>query len=126
MSFADYFTERVFRSPYAKITVRVGPGCVLWALLLGPIYYWRKQAPVEALLLFVTTVPLLGLADLVDLPGLPDVFDFGSIIWVGFAVAAPVLLPLCYRRKGWEEITRRPGALGRGRNLSESVAGVDD
>lgn len=105
MTFADYFSRRVFRSPFVGYTEVVSARSALWAFLLGPVYYWRKRAPIEALLFFIATVPLMGFADVAELLGFPDALDIGTVIWLAFALGAPVLLPACYRRKGWEETT---------------------
>jgi hypothetical protein len=39
-----------------------------------------------------------------DIVGLSDGIDVATMIWLGLALAAPILLPACYRRKGWVEI----------------------
>jgi hypothetical protein len=105
MSIADYTATRTFQSPFLRQTQTVGGGAVIGALLSGPFYYWKKKAPVEALLLataelvmFVTPSQFWG----TSLLGMtyPDL-----VLWVGAAVLAPVLLPLAYRRKGWIEVT---------------------
>ena len=52
-----------------------------------------------------TEVSLLFVDEDSDFLELSDSLDLGTLIWLGFALAAPVLLPACYRRKGWVEIT---------------------
>jgi hypothetical protein len=102
-----YFASRRFQSPYRTSTETVSPLSALWAFLLGPIYYWRKRAPIEALLFVIAMgVPLL-IDDDAGMLGSADALDLGSAIWLAFAVAAPVALPSCYRRKEWAEITPR-------------------
>ena len=101
-----YFEWRLFQSPYLKSTEIVSPVSALWALLCGPIYYWRKRAPLEALLFGVALGALLFLDEDWDIPGLSDVIDIdiGTMLWLAFALGAPILLPACYRRKGWVEV----------------------
>ena len=91
-----------------RSTEAVSPLSALWALLCGPAYYWRKRAPIEALLFASALAALLLLDADGDIPGFSDGFDIGAMLWLGFALAAPVLLPDCYRRKGWVEVAKRP------------------
>jgi len=99
-----YFTSRRFRSPFLGTTELVGPASALWAFLLGPVYYWRKRAPIEALLFAVAMGALLLIDEDWDFLGGASDVDLGSVIWLVFALAAPVLLPACYRRKGWVDV----------------------
>ena len=101
----NYFASRRFQSPFLRSMQPVSPLSALWAFLLGPIYYWRKRAPIEAALFGLAMVALLFVDTDADILGISDGFDLGSAIWLGFALAAPVLLPACYRRKGWVEIS---------------------
>jgi hypothetical protein len=39
-----------------------------------------------------------------DIVGRSDGIDLATMIWLGLALAAPILLPACYRRKGWVEV----------------------
>lgn len=102
-----YFEWRRFQSPYLRSAEAVSPLSALWALLCGPAYYWRKRAPIEALLFAVALGALLFLDDDWDLSNVSDGIDIGTMLWLGFALAAPVLLPACYRRKGWVEVAAR-------------------
>ena len=107
MSLDDYTARRTFSSPYLHQTQTIsGGGAVIGALLSGPFYYWKKKAPVEALILFTVELVLFVTPNS-RLGG--DVFLgsswFGVALWLGAALLAPVLLPLCYRRKGWIEVT---------------------
>ena len=56
MDLSIYFESRKFRQPYLERTQSVGIVCVLWALLSGPIYFWKKGARIEAMLLAVAAV----------------------------------------------------------------------
>ena len=99
-----YFASRRFQSPYGSVVAGVSPLSALWAFLLGPVYYWRKRAPLEALLFATAMGALLFVDDDDGILATTSAIDLGSIVWLGFALAAPVLLPACYRRKGWVEI----------------------
>jgi len=100
-----YFEPHVFRSPYLAVTEKVGADAMLWAFLLGPIYFWKKRAPVEALVLLIVNVMLLFAPD--DMLG----FDFLDgetltlVFWVICAAATPALLSMCYLRKGWIQLS---------------------
>jgi hypothetical protein len=102
-----YLESRSFQSPYLRSREAVSPLSALWALLCGPAYYWRKQAPIEALLFASALAALLFLDQDGDIAGFSDGLDIGTMLWLGFALAAPVLLPGCYRRKGWTEVGKR-------------------
>ena len=101
-----YVESRKFQSPYLKTTEGVGPLSALWALLFGPAYYWRKRAPIEALLFACALGALLFLDPGWNIAGISDDIDIeiGTLLWLSVALAAPVLLPACYRRKGWTEV----------------------
>ncbi len=98
-----YFASRRFQSPFLRSTEVVSPLSALWAFLLGPAYYWRKRAPIEAILFGLAMLALLFVDDDGSVLGTAGDVDLGSTIWLVFALAAPVLLPACYRRKGWVE-----------------------
>jgi len=102
-----YFETRSFQSPYIGSTEAVSPLSAFWALLCGPAYYWRKRAPIEALLFALALGALLFLDEDRDIAGASGGIDIGTMLWLGFALAAPVLLPACYRRKGWVEVAKR-------------------
>lgn len=101
----SYFSSRRFQSPFLRSIQLVSPLSALWAFLLGPVYYWRKRAPIEAAMFGVTIAALVFVDDDGDILGMSTGLDLGSVIWLVFALAAPVLLPACYRRKGWVELT---------------------
>ena len=105
----SYFSARRFQSPFLRSMQHVSPLSALWAFLLGPIYYWRKRAPIEAVLFGLAMGALLFIDTDGDILGVSADVDLGSAIWLAFAIAAPVLLPACYRRKGWVEIPAGTG-----------------
>ncbi|HXP72737.1 MAG TPA: hypothetical protein VN823_01195 [Stellaceae bacterium] len=100
----SYFASRRFRSPFLGSTERVSPLSALWAFLFGPVYYWRKRAPIEALVFALALGSLFLLDEDWDISALSSGMDMDTAIWLGFALAAPALLPACYRRKGWVEL----------------------
>jgi hypothetical protein len=87
-----------------RTTEAVTPLSAFWAFLCGPAYYWRKRAPIEALVFVLVLLALLLLDPDWDIVGVSDEIDIGTMVWLGFALAAPILLPACYRRKGWIEV----------------------
>jgi len=102
-----YSSTRIFESPFRRRTETVnGTGAIVGALLSGPFYYWRKQAPVEALILFTAELILLLLSNPDIGRGAVDTATPSLVLWLGAALLAPVLLPMCYRRKGWVEIAQ--------------------
>ena len=103
-----YSSTRVFESPFLRRTQTVSAGsAILGALFAGPFYYWRKQAPVEALMLFTAELVLFVVSNRAIVSGgAIDSATPGLILWLGAALLAPVLLPMCYRRKGWVEVAR--------------------
>lgn len=126
MVLADYFSRRVFRSPFIRYTQTVSGWSAFWAFLFGPLYYWRKRAPIEALLFLIATAPLVGFADEMELLGISDAFDLGSVIWMVFALAAPVLLPMCYRRKDWEEVMGKQSVGGGSHSFARPLAHLEE
>jgi len=104
----DYFEVRRFQSPHMRLTEAVTPLSAFWAFLCGPVYYWRKRAPIEALVFGLALGALLLLDPGWDIMGISDDIDLGTMLWAGFALAAPILLPACYRRKGWIEVGKTP------------------
>jgi hypothetical protein len=121
MTLTDYLEPRVFRSPYLKRTESVSGSAVLWALLLGPAYYWRKQAPVEALVLFLLDAAIILMPGRIfGIDGVDDAV--GLLVWLGFALGAPALLSICYRRKGWVEVGRGAEARWRAGDFSGDEA----
>ena len=93
--------SRMFRSPSGRATEAVGMQSALWVLLLGPIYYWRKGALIETVVLCLLTFMPLIVPDDTFLIG-SDVFSF--IVWGVSFLLAPTLLAWSYERRGWDEI----------------------
>jgi len=104
MTFADYYAPRVFQSPYLKTTEKISGTTVLWAFLGGPLYFWRKRAPVEALILLVVDVVWFFVPDAFFGDGFFGSDEVSLLFWVVAAVGAPILLAKCYERKGWIEL----------------------
>jgi hypothetical protein len=104
MSLSDYTATRIFQSPYLRKAETVSGSAVFKALLGGPFFYWKKQAPVEALVLFTAELVLFLMPSQNWSAGPFGTSYLDLILWLASALLAPVLLPLCYRRKGWIEI----------------------
>ena len=122
----NYFSSRRFQSPFLRSMQLVSPLSALWAFLLGPVYYWRKRAPIEAILFGIAAMALLFVDDDGDFLGMSANVDLGSAIWLAFALAAPVLLPACYRRKGWVEIPAGTGSSARAFNELTALNRLSD
>ena len=121
----SYFSSRRFQSPFLRSMQLVSPLSALWPFLLGPVYYWRKRAPIEAILFGIAMMALLFVDD-GDFLGMSASVDLGSAIWLAFALAAPVLLPACYRRKGWVEIPAGTGSSARAFNEPRELNRLSD
>jgi hypothetical protein len=105
MSLSDYTATRIFESPFLRRTEKVnGGGAIIGALLGGPFYYLKKQAPIEAAVLLTAELVLFILSSRSTGGTALDGATPSVILWLVSAFAAPVLLPLCYLRKGWTEI----------------------
>ncbi|MGH6981044.1 MAG: hypothetical protein ACREFC_07535 [Stellaceae bacterium] len=105
MSHGSYTSTRIFQSPFLRRTQTVrGVGAVLGALIAGPLYYWRKQAPIEALVLFTLELVLFLMSNHGISERAIDTTTASLVLWLGAALLAPVLLPMCYLRKGWIEV----------------------
>jgi hypothetical protein len=103
MNLSDYTGTRIFESPFRRRTEKVGGGAIVGALLGGPFYYWKKQAPIEAAVLLTAELVLFVLSNRAIGNAL-DGTTPSLILWLVSAFAAPVLLPLCYLRKSWIEV----------------------
>ena len=95
-----------FQNPFFKITEVVGAQSVLWALIFGPLFYWKKGAQAEAVLMVLSATPLLQLSHIgskysVSFSEIPYV---SAVLWAAFVALAPILLVMHYRRKGWVEV----------------------
>jgi len=85
-------------------TQTVGLQTALCVLLLGPLYYWRKGALTETVVLCLLTFLPLIVPDGTFLIG-SDGFSF--VVWGVSFLLAPALLAWSYERRGWDEITPR-------------------
>jgi hypothetical protein len=108
MDQSSYLESRKFRQPYLERTQSAGAVCVLWALLSGPIYFWKNGAQIETSLLVLASVtPLFADQEHSPIdPILPSGFE--SLVWGAAAVLAPLLLMQCYRCQGWIDIDSAP------------------
>ena len=77
---------------------------MIFALLSGPIYYWRKRARIEAVVLCIVAAPLLIYDPGSALISRAVLSDVATWVWVGSVVLAPFLLAQSYHRQGWREI----------------------
>jgi len=102
-----YSRPRRFQEPFLKITEKVGVQSIIWAFVFGPFFFWKKGALAEALLMVLSTAPLLefGHDDGRYHFALSEIPYLSAVIWAAFAILAPALLVMHYRRKGWLEIT---------------------
>jgi len=101
-----YSRPRVFQERFFKISETVGLQSVVWAFVFGPLFYWKKGAKAEAVLMLLVTAPLLhmhfaGSNLRVSLSAIPYV---SALLWAAFAALAPILLAMHYRRRGWVEM----------------------
>jgi hypothetical protein len=104
MDLADFTRQRRLEQPYSKTSRKIGMASMLWALFLGPIYYWRQGALIEGLLFALAYVPLY-FVDADSSAISPDIlWDFMILAWIASVILAPVLLASSYRRRGWVEI----------------------
>jgi hypothetical protein len=104
MDLSVYSRPRTFQQPSSRVTGVVSILSVLWALLLGPVYYWKKGARIEAILLCVASVPLLMMDESSSYISAPVLWNLTALVWAASVVFAPVFLMLSYRRRGWIEI----------------------
>jgi hypothetical protein len=104
MNWMDGFVRRrTFRSPIGRATETIGIESVLWVLFLGPIYYWRKGALIEGIVLFMLTFLPFFVPDDTPLIG-SNTSSF--VVWGLSVLLAPTLLSWSYERRGWDEITQ--------------------
>jgi hypothetical protein len=112
MDVSVYSRSRVFEQPHlGKIQV-VGIWSVLWAFIGGPIYYWKKGAVIEAILLCVASTPFWAFDNQISDASLAALRDITTVIWAVSVAFAPVILMMSYRRRGWVE---RPARMWRHR-----------
>ena len=102
MDFSVYSRPRRFQLPYLQITRTIGPDALLWAMITGPFYFWKKGAMIEGLAIAAATVPLWAVETdnfLLD--------SLSGLVWIGAALLAPVLVAMSYERRGWVDVTDR-------------------
>lgn len=106
MDFSVYAQPRKFALPRLKKTEYVGGDAVLWALVSGPVFFWRKGALIAGMIAGLATLPFWAMAS----DGyLADVI--GGLVWLGAAALAPLLLAASYQRRGWIDVTDAHRAL---------------
>jgi hypothetical protein len=105
MELSDFTRQRKFEQPYAKTRREIGVMSMLWALLFGPIYYWRQGAMIEGILFALATIPVFFIDEDSSTISIPLLEGLTMAIWIASVVLAPVLLAASYRRRGWVEIT---------------------
>jgi hypothetical protein len=103
MDLSIYARPRLFEQPRRGARETVGIWSVLWALVGGPIYYWKKGAMIEAIVLCVSSTPFWAFAGDGSSAGLAVLQDTTTLIWAASVLLAPVLLTMSYRRRGWTE-----------------------
>jgi len=81
-----------------RLTESVSPLFMLWALLSGLEYDWGSCAPIRALL-FASAAGALLLHEDAGVAGLSDGPHIGTILWLGFALAAPRIAPQLLLKK---------------------------
>lgn len=104
MAMAGFFRRREFRHPFRAVTESTGVHSMLFALMSGPFYYWRKHARLEAVVLCVASLPPLVYNPATLLVSHAALTDVATLSWAGAVVFAPALIALSYRRQGWVEI----------------------
>jgi hypothetical protein len=104
MARAGFFRRRVFKHPFGEDTESVGLHSMMFALLTGPIYYWKKRARLEAVVLCTISVALLVYNPDSALVSGAVFADITTVVWAGSVLLAPFLLALSYHRQGWTEI----------------------
>jgi hypothetical protein len=109
MDFSVYAQPRRFALPRLGKSDAVGGDAVLWALLSGPFFFWKKGAMMEAVVIGFLTLPTLPLW-VVDSESY-HLEELGGLVWLGAGFLAPLLLAGSYVRRGWVDVTARPLAL---------------
>lgn len=79
---------------------------MIWAGLSGPLYFWKKGAQIEALLLALVCLPPIFASPTNSAIDPKLLSQIASLAWGGAALLAPLLLGACYRRRGWDEVRR--------------------
>lgn len=77
---------------------------MIWAAMSGPLYFWKKGAQIEALLLALVCLPPIFADPATSLIDPKLLSQAASMAWGGAAFLAPLLLEACYRRRGWDEV----------------------
>ena len=101
MDFSVYFHRQSLHHPVLAKTESVGPRCLFGALIIGPLYYWKKGARIEAILFCLATIPLFMYDPGSALLSRATVAQLTTLAWLASVALAPLLIALSYRRRGW-------------------------
>jgi hypothetical protein len=107
MDISVYTKPRIFEQPHLGKIQSVGISSVFWALVGGPIYYWKKGALSEAIFLGVATTPFWAIDSDRSYISIAALRDMTSVVWAVSVIFAPVILMMSYRRRGWVERSAR-------------------
>ncbi len=101
MDLSVYFHRQSLRHPVLPKTESVGPRCLFGALIIGPLYYWKKGARIEAILFCLAGIPLFMYDPGSALLSRAMVAQLTTLAWLASVALAPLLIALSYRRGGW-------------------------
>lgn len=107
MDLSVYSHSRIFEQPHLGNMQVVGIWSVFWAPIGGPIYYWKKGALIEAIILCIATTPFWAVTGVNSSETVDFLQNASTVIWAIFVLFAPVILMMSYRRRGWDEKASR-------------------
>ena len=114
MDLSVYSRPRRFSLPHLDITRAVDSSAIVWAVVTGPFFFWRKGAMIEGFVVAAATLAAWAL----DADGL--IKGVSSLVWLVAALLAPMLLAKSYERRGWVDVTDRAQRLD-----PEAIARLD-
>lgn len=122
------YRRRKFRHSIFPTIETVGPSTIFWSLVTGPLYYWKRGARIEAILLLVISGSLYFYNSHSAIISYDTLWYFATAVWLVSVVGAPFLLCWSFRRRGWEEFDPdavdrdgRPDAMGAGRDQERGL-----
>lgn len=101
MDLSVYFHRQSLHHPVLAKTESVGPRCLFGALIVGPLYYWKKGARIEAILFCLAGIPLFMYDPGSAWLSRTVVAQVTTLAWLASVALAPFLIALSYRRRGW-------------------------